>query len=306
MNIQSNKLVATLFGALALIFTACQKEEVSSSVDELSVSASTIAVAATSSAAGISGTSGSTTDSVYILHGCGRNTNMAATSLSAMPASVETYLTTNYAGYTLYKALAVYDSSNVLQSFIAVVYYNGKPVALKFDATGNFVQVLEQREKGDVPGRGWHNGGRFQHRNGLGKDSVAISALPATILSSFTSAYNTDTLVKAFRSADSGYVLLSRNNGLYATAYTGAGVYVNRITLNREKGQVTSVDAAALPALITSYLSATYPGYVFNKAFSIRVNGILKSYVVVIDANNTRYGLSFDSGGSFVALKTIH
>lgn len=303
MNIQSNKLVASLFGVLALMFTACQKEEVSSAADDLSVSTSTIAVAATSSTAGISG---NTTDSVYILHGCGSKVNMTATSLSAMPSSVETYLTTNYSGYTLLKAVAVYDSSSVLQSYIVVIYYNSKPVALKFDAAGNLAQVLEQRERGDLKGKGWHQGGRFQHRNGLGRDSVALGALPANILSSFKAAYSADTLVRAFRTADSGYVLLSRNSGLFATSYTAAGVYVSRVALNREKGQVASVDAAALPAAVTSYLTTTYPGYVLNKAFSITVGGTLKGYVVVMDANNTRYGLSFDSSGNFVALKTIH
>lgn len=40
---------------------------------------------------------------------------------------------------------------------------------------------------------------------------------------------------------------------------------------------------------ITSYLTTTYPGYVFEKAFSFKQSGIVKGYCVVIDSNsNTR------------------
>lgn len=305
MNMQQKmKTMAGALCVLALGFTACQKSDDITTSDELTTEASTIAVAATASTSGVA--AGGTTDSVYLLHGCRNKSQMAATSLSAMPASVSAYLDANYSGYTLFKALSVSDSSNTLQAYIVVVYYNEKPVGLKFDAAGNFVQVLEQRERGDIGGKGWHNGGRFRHRNGLMKDTVALSAIPANILSGFTASYASDTLVKAFKSADSGYVLLSRNNGVFATAYNASGIFVNRVAMHEGgKGQATAIEASALPAAITNYLTTTYPGYVFNKAFSLSVNGTVKGYVVVIDANNTRYGLSFDSGGNFIAAKTI-
>lgn len=294
-----------MLALLAFVFTACQKNDDLTASETTTTEATTIAVAATNTTSGIAAGGTAATDSVYLLHGCRKGAQMAATSLAAMPAPVAAYLDANYAGYTLFKALAASDSANNVQAYVVVIYYNEKPVGLKFDASGTFVQVLEQREKGDIGGKGWHNGGRFQHRNGQMKDTVALSEVPANILSGFATAYASDTLVKAYKSADSGYVLLSRNGGVYATAYDAAGTFINRVGMHVGKGEAAAVEASALPAAISNYLQTTYPGYVFNKAFSVSAGGVLKGYVVVIDANNTRYGISFDSSGGFVAAKTI-
>jgi hypothetical protein len=50
-----------------------------------------------------------------------------------------------------------------------------------------------------------------------------------------------------------------------------------------------------MPAAITYYLDTTYPNYVLEKATSESVNGTVKGFVVVIDANNTRYAIGFDT-----------
>lgn len=63
-----------------------------------------------------------------------------------------------------------------------------------FDASGILVRVLEQREKGELNGKGWHEGGCFGNRDGHHRDTVAVSALPATIPSYFTTNYPKDTL----------------------------------------------------------------------------------------------------------------
>jgi len=66
-----------------------------------------------------------------------------------------------------------------------------------------------------------------------------------------------------------------------------------------------SVAASVLPSGVNSYLSATYPNYVFKKAFEMRANNILKGYLVLIDANLTKYALHFDANGQFVKAVTI-
>ena len=60
------------------------------------------------------------------------------------------------------------------------------------------------------------------------------------------------------------------------------------------------VAAASLPSAITTYLTATYPGYVLDKAFSISVKGAISKYEVLIVANSTRYAVEFDASGTFV------
>ena len=179
--------------------------------------------------------------------------------------------------------------------------------AFLFDSNGNFVRVLEQRDKGDIDGKGWHDGGRFCDRNGLQKDTVALSALPTSILSYLAANYSTDTLVKAFQNRhDSSFVVISKNNGLFATVFDSSGNFVKRVTLPAPPGIAVGITQSALPANVLSYLSTTYPDYVFEKAFAVYNNSnVLQGYAVVLNANNTKYAVLFDSSGNFVSVKTI-
>ena len=65
------------------------------------------------------------------------------------------------------------------------------------------------------------------------------------------------------------------------------------------------MDASALLALVLAYLEEAYPNYVFEKAFRVQWKGAVQEYVVVIDANNTKYALAFDASGNFLKVKTI-
>ncbi|MGZ3952051.1 MAG: PepSY-like domain-containing protein [Flavisolibacter sp.] len=285
----------------AAVITSCNKNDLSSSAVPLS-SSNTIAVAASSTVS----TSGST-DSVYLMQPCQHGEKRDSVAQSDLPSSISTYISTNYSGSTFKKAFALKNSASTVIGYVVVIYYNDKPVGLQFDSAGNFVKVLEQREKGDLdaPG-GFHHGGRFDGRDGQHRDTIALSSLPATITAYFASNYSSDTLVRAFVNRDNSVVVLSKNNGVYATVFTSTGTFVKRDQLPTEHGSVQSVELSALPSAAASYLSQTYPNYVFEKAFSFSENGTVKGYVVVIDANNTKYAVEFDAAGNFVAARTIH
>ncbi|MGZ3922551.1 MAG: PepSY-like domain-containing protein [Flavisolibacter sp.] len=285
----------------AAVITSCNKNDLSSSAVPLS-SSNTIAVAASSTVS----TSGST-DSVYLMQPCQHGEKRDSVAQSDLPSSISTYISTNYSGSTFKKAFALKNSASTVIGYVVVIYYNDKPVGLQFDGAGNFVKVLEQREKGDLdaPG-GFHHGGRFDGRDGQHRDTIALSSLPATITAYFASNYSSDTLVRAFVNRDNSVVVLSKNNGVYATVFTSTGTFVKRDQLPTERGSVQSVELSALPSAAASYLSQTYPNYVFEKAFSFSENGTVKGYVVVIDANNTKYAVEFDAAGNFVAARTIH
>lgn len=298
-----NRLLA-LMVCCTLAFTSCTKES-SDQTDDLSVDAQTIAVASAETT-GINGNMGSD-DSVYVLHECRERDEKIAVTEAALSADIKTYLTTNYSGYTLVKAIKVVEqgNDNAIKGYIVIIYYNDKPVALRFNADGSFKKVLEQREKKDVKGKGWHLGGRFQNRSGLMQDTVALTDIPVGIMTFFRATYGTDTLTRAYKVHKGGYLLLSVNNGVYATAFTATGTFFKRIKLNAREGKAAVIEATALPVAITTYLTTTYPGYVFNRAYTISANGAIKGYVVVIEANNTRYGLAFDANGNFEAAKVI-
>lgn len=308
---KTNNKINWLFGILAattLALTSCTKENSDTSAD-MNVEAQTIAVAASQNTGinGNTGTSGTAEDSVYILHEGREREERKAVAESSLSAAITTYLNTNYTGYTFVKAFNIIEKGddNSNKGYIVIIYYNDKPVALRFNADGSFKKVLEQREKKDVRGKGWHLGGRFQNRNGLQQDSVAIAALPPVITAFFKATYGGDTLTRAYKVHKGGYLLISVNNGVYATAFNTSGAFFKRVRLHAREGKAAAIEASALPATIVTYLAATYPGYVFNKAYTITANGAVRGYVVVIDANNTRYGLAFDANGSFEAAKVI-
>lgn len=281
----------------AIAISSCQKETITNAND--SSTSATIAVAAT--AYGVTAAA----DSVYLLQDCGRGGSRDPIAQADLPAAITSYIDANYTGATFHKAFAIKNSSDIVTAYVAVIFYNDKPVGLQFDAPGNFIKVLEQRERGDLYGRGHHRGGRFEHRDGKQRDTIALSSLPVAITSYLVANYPLDTLVKAFKGKDSSIIVISKNNGLYATVFDGNNTFVKREQLSTNAGSCQSVEQSALSPSITSYLSQIYPNYVFNKAFSISNNNSLAGYLVVIDANNTRYAVLFNASGNFVNAKTI-
>src|SRR5215213_2266340 len=152
MKTRTNVRRAFYVLSAAAVMASCQKSDLTDSNASTSSSA-TIAVAATPTG---SGSSAAGTDSVYLLQPCGRGGQREAIDQSALPAAVATYISANYSGATFAKAFAIKNSSAAVTGYVAVIYYNDKPVGLEFDSAGNFVKVLEQREKGDLNGAGHH------------------------------------------------------------------------------------------------------------------------------------------------------
>lgn len=287
-----------------LILSSCQKNDLGNSQQDTTSTA--IAVPASLSSISGAASGSGVTDSVYVMQNCGRGGHRDSVAATTLPATIETYLSANYAGYTFNKAFAIKNSTGTLTGYVTIIYFNDKPVGVEFDSAGNFVRVLEQREKGDLEGDGHHRGGRFEHRDGQQRDTIALVALDASITSYFSANYPADTLVKAFRNRDSSIVVLSRNNGIYVTVFNATGGFVQRSTVEHTRGKCQSIELSQLPSAAAAYLAQTYPNYVFDKAFSLTENGTVKGYVVIIDANNTKYAVEFDASGTFVRAITIH
>lgn len=268
-----------------------------------SATSATITVSATLSS---SNSSSGSADSVLILQPCGDGNYRDSIDSASVPTNIITYLDSNYAGFTYAKGFVIKDSSGTIKGYAIVIFYNNVPVGLLFNASGTFVKVLEQRQHGDMDGRGWHEGGRFGDRGNPGRDTLALSSLPTAITTYMASNYPGDTLLKAFLTHDSGYVVISANNGIYATEFTANGTFIKRALLPSAHGKPASIAQTDLPSAVLTYLSTTYPNYVFNKAFSLSKNGTVQQYLVIITANSTKYAVVFDASGNFVAARTIH
>jgi len=289
------------FALLIFLFASCKKE-VSSVTPVTTVSPATVA-AASAIAVGTA----SSGDSVYVVGTCEEHHHADSISFAGLPAAIGAYLTANYQGYTFQKAFTDKDSLNVTEGYIVIIQFNGTPVGLKFDASGNFVKVLEQREGHDLEdGQGFHHGGRFDDRDGKHRDTISLTALPVNITAYFSANYPGDTLLHAYQNHDSGYIVLSQNNGVFATLFTSAGVFIKRAALPSEhEGHINGVLLTSLPATAQAYLTATYPNYVFKNGFTVSDNGAVQGYVVFINANATKYGVEFDPSGNFIRAVVI-
>ena len=293
--------VLTLF-----LFESCKKEISSPDASGNTATVSQAVIAGVQAiAVGTSTSRAAFRDSLYVIGTCAPHHHTDFVAFSSLPAFINDYLTTNYAGNVSQKAFIDKDLSGTITGYVVIIQFNGKPIGLKFDAAGAFVKVLEQREGHDLLGHGWHDGGHFDDRNGLNHDTIAIPALASVIISYFAANYAQDTLMHAFKNKDSSYIVLSINNGAYATVFDINGTFIKRIKLPAPEGDFNTVVQSALPLAVTNYLTSTYPAYVFKQAFKINDNVNIKGYVVFIDANATKYAVEFDAAGNFIKAITI-
>jgi len=294
-------LALLLIAASVSLFSSCQKS-VQSPIRNLSAG-SVSGSAFTNNQAIVVASSGN--DTIYAVNICHPGDLADTVAASALPDTISKYLTNNYTGYTFKRAYKILTRSKTLEGYIVTITFNSNPIGLAFDANGIFVRVLEQREQPDLNGKGWHEGGRFGNRDDHHPDTVAISALPAVITTYFSTNYPDDTLKHALTNRDSSYLLISTDDGIFATLLTKTGTLIKRVQLYPHVVTHATLTQAELPATASAYLTTTYPAYVFDTAYVIKLNGNVEGYLVFIDDNTTKYLVGFDASGKFVRSMVI-
>ncbi|WP_259067159.1 PepSY-like domain-containing protein [Mucilaginibacter sp. X4EP1] len=302
-------LLFAMFG----ILSSCQKDAASTSSKTTSTTTTATITARTLTGsivlASVDTASSGKKDTLFLVNCFKPHSKPDSVAFSALPTAIGTYLTANYSGYTFKKAFKITDTTKTVTGYVVIIKYNGNFVGLKFDASGNFVSVLEQMMGQDINNpQGSHPGGPFDDRQGgPAKDTIALLAIPSAVLTYFDTTYPTDTLLHASITPDSTYLLISKNGVLYATNISVAGKLISRIQVGPPAPlNVKSVTQANLLSAITTYLTATYPGYVFNKAFADLNGSTIIGYDVFITANSSNYIVHFDASGNFVKAITLH
>lgn len=296
--------ICLALGLLSSVFYACKKNsnDPTSTTSDAELTSAIASTGAISIGTLNSFSSKSSSDSVYVIGCYSGKVKKDTVAQSGLPTGIGTYLTANYAGFTFKRAYKITDASNTLTAYIVIVKFNKKPVGLKFDASGNFVKVLEQREGKDLRGKGWHEGGEYEHRDGKHRDTIALSSLPAPVTNFLKTNYPSDTLLHASLAKDTNYVLISKNNGLFATVVTPSGALIKRVAINNQRLSKAEITQTALATNVADYLNTTYPAYVFDKAYVIKKGTAIEATVVFFTSNNTKYAIIFNSNGSFNAL----
>lgn len=133
------------------------------------------------------------------------------------------------------------------------------------------------------------------------------ATLPAAILTYLSTNYAGYVMVQADAKVDAagtvlGYeTLINVGTVQYELNFGPTGIFTK---LETPEGQFEGAGialASLLPA-ITTYLTATYPGYIFKEAETKLVNGVLTGYQVEIVQNNLKYNVLFDATGKFVSV----
>ncbi|MBK0382129.1 PepSY-like domain-containing protein [Pedobacter sp. SD-b] len=293
-----------LLAFVALAFTACKKAEDATNSDNAITQNGAVAIAATES---IVGNLNAVKDSVYAVGACLRDHRRTAVKAADLPLAITNYLNANYAGYAFIKAFSTNLLGNAtIDSYVVGIIYNGKPVAVKFGADGSFLKVLELREGIDLRfNRDHHDGGCFDDRDGKQRDSLAIANLTQNIKAYMSSNYPSDTLKAAWLTKDLSIILISKNVTFFANIFKLDGTFITRNAIPTRVGADKQIQQSELPVSILSYLNTAYPNYVFKKAFSSTQNGSVKAYLVIVDANLTKYAILFDSNGVLISAKSI-
>lgn len=212
-------------------------------------------------------------------------------AVSALPATVTSYITTKYTSATINYA-AKDDAGNIL---VAISQADGRK-ALLFNADGSFNREVALRGEGG-PGRG--HGGPHGGKGG-GRDSltiVQVSALPAAITSYITTNYTSATINAAAQDPNRGYlVMITQNNQRKTLLFDTTGKFVQEIVRGVGK-DYTAIEASALPTAVTNYITANYAGSTI-KAAGKSSTGQFK--VLIQPASGGPVELLFAADGTFI------
>jgi hypothetical protein len=224
-----------------------------------------------------------------------KNVTKVAVTQANLLASISTYLTTNYAGYTFVNAYSEAVSGTIVYYDVNITL-NSVPYHVVFSATGVFVKVGSS-------GKG----------NGKVEQTIAAVAqadLLAAIKTYLTTNYAGYTFINAYsetsNSTLTGYDVNITYNGVnYHVTFDATGVFKS-VGTRKVKTATTNVPVAQadLLAAIKTYLTTNYAGYTFVNAYSEATNGAIVNYDVNITANAVTYHVVFDAAGVFVSVGT--
>ncbi len=203
--------------------------------------------------------------------------------VSALPATITSFISTSYAGATVNYA-AKDDAGN----FLVAITVNDDRKVLLFNADGTFNRELSVRGRGRGHGRG-------RDRDSL--TTVEVSALPAAITGYINTNYAGATITKAALDATRGYLVLITLNGDRRTLlFNTDGTFAQEV-VRRVGRDYTTIAVSALPAAVTSYINTNYAGATITRA-GTSSTGQFK--VVVQPTTGRSVELLFAADGTFV------
>lgn len=222
-----------------------------------------------------------------LMAGCQQNAGLVTpqtattTTVANVPAAVTSALITNYPAAT------------------AINW--SKPSPATYQATF----MANSTERGATMAN-FQSNGQLLYSHG----QIDPTTLPKAITDYLTTTYTSYSIVNAGSRTDkttgavTGYMVdIVANNLAYELRFDAAGKF---LSVENEDGSDEGVAIAvtALPATISSYITANYAGATVQNARSYMLNGVLSGYEVYVLANMVRTELIFDATGKFISART--
>jgi len=303
-NIKSIQLGLALIAAIGML-GSCKKElsvppsSLSEEKNGNAISASTpISVA-------LNGFGNSLSDSIYVMYSADGELFRDEIPAITLPAAVQQYQTENYQQNDQLSAYTLSDKDGNLKSYVSIIRYNERPVALEYNFVGTFKKVLEQREWADLDNEGWHIGGLFEDRDGNNRDVVNLNLLPDEIKNYMTNNYPDDIIVRAFQTKEEAIIVISKNNGGFANVFNKNLELQKHLSICDANCQLEDIEKSNFSTNLLKTLSNTFPNYIFDYADKMNVNGVSMGNLIFINANNTRYAVTVDVNGNILSNKVV-
>lgn len=221
---------------------------------------------------------------------------------ATLPTSIIDYLKANYAGYTIVQADVKKDAAGTVKGYETLITVGTTQYELEFDATGKFTKL-------ETPDG---------HDEGTGIAQTALLPAITTYLGANYAGY-------VFKEAESkmslsvvtGYkVEIVQNNVKYNILFDAVGTFVSVNTGgkggdnhggneqgNGQNGNDVVIAQTDLPAIVGTYLTTNYAGYVFVGAVVEKNTvGTVLGYEVKFTLTGKSYEAEFDATGKFLKI----
>jgi len=305
-NTNTNPIQRSIAIMAALAILSSCKKELSSLSPTPTVETTTSSISAsTPISVALNGFANTQSDSVYVMYTSDGELFRDEIPAITLPAAVQQYQMENYQQNDQLSAYTISDKDGNLKSYVSIIRFNERPVALEYNFVGTFKKVLEQREWADLDNDGWHIGGLFEDRDGNNRDVVNLNLLPDEIKNYMTNNYPDDIIVRAFQTKEEAIIVISKNNGGFANVFNKNLELQKHMSICDVNCQLEDIEKSTVSSKVITTLSNTFPNYIFNYGDMMNVNGVSMGNLILINANNTRYLVAFDADGKLLSNKVV-
>ena len=233
-----------------------------------------------------------------ITDSAGRPCSLTKVEVSALSATITSYITANYSGAVIKEAAK--DSNG---NFDVMIETGTTRRVLQFNADGTFKMELTFKD-----GKGFgSNGGPGGHDGPGGHNAtpVSVTALPAAVTGYITANYAGATITGAIQGPNGGFlVLISVSSAPKALEFTAAGAFVKEVVkgAGRNNDNFQEIALADLPKAISTYITANYPTATVKRAAKSTFDG---QVIVMLETTDSKHvALLFNADGSFKQVLT--